>query len=67
MATSYQQRALPLPLTGMVNVASVPHRSPFRYAGGKTWLIPCIRRWLAGVQPEPGHLVEPSRAAVSSA
>ena len=25
---------------GIVNVASVPQRSPFRYPGGKTWLIP---------------------------
>jgi len=32
--------------TSIVNVASVPQRSPFRYAGGKTWLIPRIRRWL---------------------
>ena len=30
----------------VVNVASVPMRSPFRYAGGKTWLIPRIRLWL---------------------
>ncbi len=29
-----------------VNVASVPQRSPFRYPGGKTWLVPWIRRWL---------------------
>jgi len=29
-----------------VNVASVPMRSPFRYPGGKTWLIPQIRSWL---------------------
>lgn len=59
MATGYQQRTLPFPLTGVVNVASVPQRSPFRYAGGKTWLIPRIRQWLAGVQPQPRHLVEP--------
>ena len=26
--------------TEPVNVASVPHRSPFRYPGGKTWLVP---------------------------
>ena len=26
--------------------ASVPHRSPLRYPGGKTWLIPHVRRWL---------------------
>ena len=23
----------------VVNVASVPQRSPFRYPGGKTWLV----------------------------
>jgi DNA adenine methylase len=30
----------------VVNVASVPQRSPFRYPGGKTWLIPTVRQWL---------------------
>lgn len=30
-----------------VNVASVPQRSPFRYPGGKTWLVPYVRDWLA--------------------
>ena len=30
----------------IVNVASVPHRSPFRYPGGKTWLAPRVRQWL---------------------
>ncbi len=39
-----------------VNVATVPQRSPLRYPGGKTWLVPHIRKWLA----EPvGLLVEP--------
>src|SRR5689334_14089734 len=33
-------------LSDIVNVASVPQRSPFRYPGGKTWLIPRIRQWL---------------------
>lgn len=32
-----------------VNVASVPMRSPFRYPGGKTWLIPWIRQWLRSI------------------
>jgi DNA adenine methylase len=32
--------------TKVVNVASVPKRSPFRYPGGKTWLIPTVREWL---------------------
>ena len=31
-----------------VNVACVPQRSPLRYPGGKTWLIPHIRYWLTG-------------------
>lgn len=30
----------------LVNIASVPQRSPFRYPGGKTWLIPIVREWL---------------------
>ena len=29
-----------------VNVAAVPQRSPLRYPGGKTWLVPHIRHWL---------------------
>lgn len=31
----------------VVNVSSVPQRSPFRYPGGKTWLIPTARKWFA--------------------
>ena len=31
----------------IVNVASVKHLSPFRYPGGKTWLVPRVREWLA--------------------
>lgn len=30
----------------VVNVASVPQLSPFRYPGGKTWLVPRIQQWL---------------------
>lgn len=43
----------------VVNVASVPKRSPFRYPGGKTWLIPHVRRWLTTIRPRPTVLVEP--------
>lgn len=43
----------------IVNVASVPHRSPFRYPGGKTWLVPCIRQWLRGSSHAPRELAEP--------
>jgi DNA adenine methylase len=42
----------------IVNVASVPQRSPFRYAGGKTWLIPQIRRWLASLPSKPSEFIE---------
>lgn len=50
-----------------VNVASVPQRSPFRYPGGKTWLIPYIRDWLKSRAPRPTRLIEPfaGGAAVS--
>ena len=30
-----------------INVATIPMRSPFRYAGGKTWFVPYIRKWLS--------------------
>ncbi len=52
-----------LPLPGMpqhiVNVASVKHRSPFRYPGGKTWLVPRIYLWLASKQLPVAHFIEP--------
>jgi DNA adenine methylase len=41
-----------------VNVASVLQRSPFRYAGGKTWFVPTFKRWIRTVQ-QPRVLVEP--------
>ena len=43
----------------VVNVASVPMRSPFRYAGGKTWLVPYIRRWLKARGGHDKALIEP--------
>ncbi|RLD34014.1 MAG: DNA adenine methylase [Bacteroidetes bacterium] len=42
----------------VVNVASVPQRSPFRYPGGKTWLIPVVRKWLKQSK-EQKKLIEP--------
>jgi DNA adenine methylase len=42
-----------------INVSSVPQRSPFRYPGGKTWLIPYIRDWLSSKKEKPAHLIEP--------
>ncbi|MBN2886001.1 MAG: DNA adenine methylase [Chromatiaceae bacterium] len=43
----------------MVNVASVPQRSPFRYPGGKTWFVPRLRDWLRSRPHRPALLVEP--------
>lgn len=41
------------------NVSSVPQLSPFRYPGGKTWLVPEVRSWLDGLDYRPAVLVEP--------
>src|SRR4030042_415722 len=43
----------------VTNVASVPHRSPFRYPGGKTWLVPEVRRWLGSLARRPRVFCEP--------
>lgn len=40
-------------------MASVPQRSPFRYPGGKTWLVPRIREWIATLPRRPKIVVEP--------
>lgn len=47
------------PSEQVVNVASVPQRSPFRYPGGKTWLVPRARQWLRSLERRPTVLVEP--------
>lgn len=44
--------------TKVVNVSSVPQRSPFRYPGGKTWLIPTVREWLRQESTKK-ELIEP--------
>jgi DNA adenine methylase len=43
----------------VVNVASVPQRSPFRYPGGKTWLVPIARQWLKAKGGPGVELIEP--------
>lgn len=56
----YQLTMFTMPRTEhVVNVASVPQRSPFRYPGGKTWLVPRIRQWLTSLDAKPSVLVEP--------
>ena len=42
-----------------INVASVPQRSPFRYPGGKTWLVPCLRQWFDSLPVKPAEFIEP--------
>ena len=51
----------PIPISAIpaVNVATVPQRSPLRYPGGKTWLIPHVRAWLSNMDCKPDLLVEP--------
>lgn len=56
----YQLTMFAVPSTEhVVNVASVPQRSPFRYPGGKTWLVPRVRQWLTSLDAKPSVLVEP--------
>jgi DNA adenine methylase len=42
----------------VVNVASVKQLSPFRYPGGKTWLVPTVKLWLSQKHRRPDHFVE---------
>lgn len=51
-----QQALFEMPLDRIVNVAAVRQLSPFRYPGGKTWLIPRIRQWL---RHPPREFIEP--------
>ena len=51
----------------ITNVASVPKLSPFRYPGGKTWLVPQLRRWLLSFNQKPDYFIEPfAGGAISS-
>ncbi|MDX6559047.1 MAG: adenine methylase [Blastocatellia bacterium] len=49
-----------LELSDIVNVAQVPKYSPFRYPGGKTWLVPRVRKWLRSLSnPQTIKFYEP--------
>jgi DNA adenine methylase len=56
---TYQLSFLPQAEDKIVNVATVPLRSPFRYPGGKTWFIPRLRRWLGSLPAKPAEFIEP--------
>src|SRR4030042_2426460 len=42
-----------------INVAQVKQLSPFRYPGGKTWLVPEIRQVLRSLNGQPRLFIEP--------
>lgn len=46
-------------LNEIVNVAQVRQYSPFRYPGGKTWLVPRIRKWLRSLPASSTDFFEP--------
>jgi DNA adenine methylase len=43
----------------IINVASIQQLSPFRYPGGKTWLIPKINMWIRSLHFTPEIFIEP--------
>lgn len=43
----------------IINISKVTHYSPFRYPGGKTWLVPHALRWLSRKGIKPKELIEP--------
>lgn len=45
--------------TKVTNVAQVQHRSPFRYPGGKTWLVPHVQQWMLSQPKRPAEFIEP--------
>lgn len=58
----------PIPVLSdrVVNVASVPQRSPLRYPGGKTWLVPEIRKYLEQLDFRPDVFIEPFAGGASA-
>ena len=57
--TALNPAAVPVSPIPAVNVSAVPQRSPLRYPGGKTWLVPHIRAWLGRSATPPETLAEP--------
>ncbi len=59
MQTSLFQETPPSGKLKIVNVASVTQLSPFRYPGGKTWLVPYVFEWIRTRPVRPKMLVDP--------
>lgn len=55
----YQMSFVDYPVDKVINVASVKHRSPFRYPGGKTWLVPRVFQWIECLKTRPIEFIEP--------
>ncbi len=47
------------------NLAAVTKLSPFRYPGGKTWLVPDVVSWLRALPAPPSLFVEPFAGGAS--
>lgn len=58
MKESLTQLSQTLQSAKPVNISQVRQLSPFRYPGGKTWLIPVVREWFRSFESTPRLLVE---------
>ena len=59
MQTALIPQIATVELAAIVNVATVKHLSPFRYPGGKTWLVPRVLRWLRSHDHRFKTLIDP--------
>ena len=59
MAEKLRHFAASIEKSKPTNVSQVRQLSPFRYPGGKTWLIPVVREWMKAIVPKPKLLLEP--------
>lgn len=57
--TAFNPVSVPVSPIPAANVSAVPQRSPLRYPGGKTWLVPHIRAWLGTSETAMETLAEP--------
>lgn len=55
LETFFETEVVPKP----INVSKVRQLSPFRYPGGKTWLVPEIKKWVLSHNFKPSKFIEP--------